>query len=279
MTDTTAHRSQILMTPWAGIYMVQTSSGHRFPKHWHDSYGLGLMESGAHRSASGRGQVEAFAGDVIACNPGEVHDGRPLGVEMRSWRMLSIEQPAMALATGAIACDSEIAHPVIRDPLVSRAVARLFHCVERWSAEQGTNSVEALACEEALVETCVLVMSRHATAPVAPDVPASELRLVRERLAAESMRPPSLGELAAMTRLSKFQLLRHFRRAYGLPPHAWLLRRRAERARALIRDGSSLASAAAQCGFSDQSHMTRVFVRQYGFTPGAWRGATHGRVQ
>jgi AraC-like DNA-binding protein len=79
--------------------------------------------------------------------------------------------------------------------------------------------------------------------------------------------------MARMTGLSKYQVLRRFERAYGLPPHAWLLRQRAERARTLIRSGLSLAQAAASAGFSDQSHMTRIFVRQFGFTPGAWRKA------
>src|SRR2546427_4255622 len=46
-------------------------------------------------------------------------------------------------------------------------------------------------------------------------------------------------------------------------PHAWLLRCRAERARVLIRDGVALAAAAAATGFADQSHMTRVFARQF----------------
>jgi AraC-like DNA-binding protein len=45
----------------------------------------------------------------------------------------------------------------------------------------------------------------------------------------------------------------------------------AERARHLIRHGADLAEAAAASGFSDQSHMTRIFTRQFGFTPGAWQ--------
>jgi AraC-like DNA-binding protein len=84
---------------------------------------------------------------------------------------------------------------------------------------------------------------------------------------------PSLLDLARLTGLSRYQVLRRFERAYGLPPHAWLLRRRAERARVLIRDGCTLAVAAVETGFADQSHMTRVFARQFGFTPGAWRRA------
>ncbi|HYU29433.1 MAG TPA: AraC family transcriptional regulator, partial [Gemmatimonadales bacterium] len=105
------------------------------------------------------------------------------------------------------------------------------------------------------------------------DAPSSDLQQVRERLADDSARVPSLADLAQLTGLSRYQVLRRFERAYGLPPHAWLLRRRAERARVLIRDGVTLAAAAAETGFADQSHLTRVFARQFGFTPGAWRRA------
>jgi AraC-like DNA-binding protein len=76
-----------------------------------------------------------------------------------------------------------------------------------------------------------------------------------------------------MAGLSKFQLLRRFEKAFGLTPHAWLLQQRAERARGLIRSGAGLAQVAAACGFADQSHMTRLFARQFGFTPGAWQQA------
>lgn len=78
-----------------------------------------------------------------------------------------------------------------------------------------------------------------------------------------------------MLGVSRYQLLRQFRFRYGLPPHAWLLSRRAEFARQLIRSGLSLSMAAARSGFADQSHMTRVFVRFYGHTPGQWRSAIH----
>jgi AraC-like DNA-binding protein len=46
--------------------------------------------------------------------------------------------------------------------------------------------------------------------------------------------------------------------------------------RGLIRAGTGLADAAAACGFADQPHMTRLFTRQFGFTPGAWQRARQG---
>ena len=96
---------------------------------------------------------------------------------------------------------------------------------------------------------------------------------MRERLADDLLAAPSLDELAALAQLGKYQLLRRFTRAYGLPPHAWLLQERVARARSAIRAGASLAQAGARSGFADQSHMTRAFTRQFGFTPGAWHRA------
>jgi AraC-like DNA-binding protein len=129
-----------------------------------------------------------------------------------------------------------------------------------------------MACDEALAEACGLLLQRHATCR--PEEQAhADLRPVRERLATELLAPPTLAELATMAGLSRYQLLRRFQQAYGVPPHAWLLQQRAERARHLILRGRRLAEVAADCGFADQSHMTRVFTRHFGFTPGACRQA------
>lgn len=72
----------------AGIEAVIASTRHRYPKHFHTQFGIGLVTSGGQKSLSGRGQVEAGPGDIITVNPGEVHDGRPIGEGSRSWRML-----------------------------------------------------------------------------------------------------------------------------------------------------------------------------------------------
>ncbi len=270
------HRSHVDATPWAGIYCVRTSSAHEFPKHWHETYGLGLMLDGAHRSSSGRGLVDAFAGDVIASNPGEVHDGRPLGSSTRSWRMLCIEQSAMDRvdpdAAFGSACRAEFTRPVARDARLVSALSTLFRRLEHWKSGAQSRRGDVVACEEALVDACALSIDRDADAPPVAGTPVSHgLQSVRDLLADESCRSPSLAEMAAVAGLTKFQVIRHFERAFGLSPHAWARQHRVERARTFIRDGTSLASTASRCGFADQSHMTRVFVRHFGFTPGAWR--------
>jgi len=254
------HRCKVLASPWPGVYGAHIESARHFGRHWHDAYGVGFLEHGAHRSASGRGNVDAYAGELITANPGEVHDGRPLGGPSRRWRILYVEPAALSAFSGA---RREIERPVIRDPELLRSLRHLFRRLE---------AGDRLACEESLVETCTEVMARYGGLR-SPREGSAEMQRVRDRLADELADPPTLAELAEISGLSRYQVLRHFERSFGLPPHAWLMQRRAERARGLIREGASLSSAAAASGFSDQSHMTRVFTRQFGFTPGAWRKA------
>lgn len=258
------HRSEVFATPWDGIHGTALDSGRHFERHWHEVFGLGLLEMGAQRSASGRGVVDACAGQLITSNPGEVHDGQPLGDAPRRWRMLYLEPVWL----GELA----LTDPVITDARLRAALERLFARLARWRSAR--DDVTMLACDEALAALLALLVAGHSTArPVATVDARVDLRVALERLADLAMPAPSLAVLAALAGLSRFQLLRRFEAQLGLPPHAWLLQRRAEEARRLVARGFPLAEAAGAAGFADQSHMTREFARRYGFTPGQLRRA------
>lgn len=263
----------MLSGPTRGIYSTHTLSGRQFGRHWHDAYGFGILEEGAQRSGSGRGRVDAFAGQVITTNPGEVHDGSPLGSATRRWCIVSVDADVFSALIEHAGAAAEITRPVIDDRLLLQRLQRLFRRLERWRACAGNRAAEELACEESLIETAVHLVARHGTVRPRTDTPDCDLRRLRELLADAPLDPPSLADMAAMTGLSRYQVLRRFEKTYGLPPHAWLLCRRAEHALRRIRGGETLIEAAAASGFADQSHMTRVFLRHYGFTPGAWRKA------
>jgi AraC-like DNA-binding protein len=271
------HHCLLSRTPWAGVHGTRIHSGRHYGRHWHATLGIGWVEAGAQRSASGRGPVEAHAGDLISSNPGEVHDGHPIGDQPRRWQMLYFEPDVAAgwLNTHRPG-DVDIGRPVFQDPPLRAALQRLFTRLAQWR-ESGAERAAALACEEAL--TIVTAgLGRHAGTALRMDpgdrMGGGPLAVVRERLADDLLNAPTLAELAMLAGCSRFQLLRRFQQAHGLPPHAWLLQQRLERARQLIRAGCGLAQAAADSGFADQSHLTRHFTRQFGYTPGAWRAAT-----
>jgi AraC family transcriptional regulator len=104
-------------------------------------------------------------------------------------------------------------------------------------------------------------------------VPWQERR-AKEILSANLDGGVPLKDVAQECRLSLSHFSRAFRSSMGVAPHSWLLTRRIEVAKQKLRDSRlPLAEVALACGFADQSHLTRVFTRMVGVSPGAWRRA------
>jgi transcriptional regulator GlxA family with amidase domain len=79
-------------------------------------------------------------------------------------------------------------------------------------------------------------------------------------------------ELAAIVRLSPSHFSRAFRGSFADTPHRYVMRRRMERAKALmLTTDASLGRIAAECGFSDQPHFNRLFRGLFGDRPRTWR--------
>jgi AraC-like DNA-binding protein len=156
---------------------------------------------------------------------------------------------------------------VLHDPELSRAFLHVHRLLE-----SNASSLERQTCWR---EALLLLFQRHARVPEAR--PAGQepqaVARARELLAARLVEPPSLEELAAAVNLSPFHFARVFRKATGLPPHAWIKQRRLEQARALLKGGCAPASVAAQLGYADQSHLSRQFKQAYGVAPGEYRQA------
>ena len=79
------------------------------------------------------------------------------------------------------------------------------------------------------------------------------------------------AELEAITGLTRYDLARQFRLVFGTSPHRYLLMRRLDLARRLMHGAPPLADVAAEAGFADQAHFTRVFKAAFGLTPARYR--------
>ncbi|AJC80346.1 AraC family transcriptional regulator protein [Rhizobium etli bv. phaseoli str. IE4803] len=258
---------RMLRSALAGVEAVEAQTHHSFSRHTHEQFGIGLVLSGAQTSLSGRGMVEAAAGDIITVNPNEVHDGAPIGAA-RSWRILYFDPEIvthLSREIGGGAGRQEIPHPVIRNGAIAARFERLFGAVTGGGAD-------GLLLEELLLQLVTDVIREDGDREERPPVPAS-IRAARDLIDDDPLAAVSLADLARESGLSRFQVLRGFAKATGLTPHAYLLQARIHRARRLIAEGTPLAEAAFASGFADQSHMTRVFVRKYGLSPRLYAGA------
>ena len=113
-------------------------------------------------------------------------------------------------------------------------------------------------------------LQRHAENAVPPQrTPAVELaRAYLQDRPTQSVTLPEVGAVAGVT-IS--HLVRSFSRSVGLPPKSYHAQVRLARARRLLAEGKSATWVAYECGFADQSHLSRRFKECHGITPGAFQ--------
>jgi AraC-like DNA-binding protein len=247
-----------------------------FARHAHPTYALGVVQRGANRFRY-RGAVHtATVGALCTVTPDEAHEVEPAGHDGFTYRCLYPSVETMREVAGAVA-GRQIAGPialppVIEDARVAGAILALF--------EAEAAGAPRIAREACLIGLLARVAVRHATAPLEPRsraAPALALARARDYLTEHCAENVGLAQLSAMVGLDRFALVRGFSRAYGLPPHTWLLQERVRRAQTMLRAGQPAAEVAAALGFADQSHLTRHFKRIVGVTPGRYGAASRRR--
>lgn len=268
-----------------GVEMLRARfTTHHFSRHFHEGYALGIIEDGALGFRYRGAEVTAPRGAVNLVVPGEAHNGYAAADQGWSYRMLYL--PADLVRRVAAQGDSRDDHgggngTVGRDlPFFASGVlddadlARRVHAVHRLLEAPDAPLLEKEIKLHSLVATWI---DRHADRAVPWPRPGNEhgaVRRAREYLHANLERDVALAELARAAHLSPFHLARVFESETGIPPHAYLIQIRLARAKEMLgaRDtGHRIADIAAATGFADQSHLTRLFKRRYGVTPGAFR--------
>jgi AraC family transcriptional regulator len=160
----------------------------------------------------------------------------------------------------------------VRDPEIEAISRQLY-------AEAGRNGMaEKMYIESLITQLAVILLRRYSTASErAKTLPSSgltrsQVRRVLDYIDANLHRDVALRDLASVSDLSMHHFARMFKRTMGAAPHRYLLERRVDRAKQLLRDtGSSLVDISLSLGFSSQSHFTNTFRRLVGATPGEFR--------
>ena len=236
-------------------------SGHGFDPHRHDTYAIGFTLDGV-QAFHYRGAAErSNAGQVFVLHPDEVHDGHAGTSAGFRYRILYVEPRLIQDALGATR-----PLPFVRDAVSNNA--RLMRAIMPALADLEA-PLEDLQREETVSDLAqALAGSDPSLAPRSREKPCWRRVTIARALLDAAVEGVTSAELEAATGLSRYALARHFRACLGTSPHRYLVMRRLDRARVLIRRGVPLADAALACGFADQSHMTRQFKKAYGLSPG-----------
>jgi AraC-like DNA-binding protein len=255
---------------------------HVYAPHTHDSFVVGTIVAGCETFRIGGSRYYAGPGDLCLIDPGVVHDGEPVG-EGYAYR-ISYPIPAFVADVTSDAVGREISWtphfstPIVRD----RELAALFAHAHRLAETRGAT----LEADELFLEFFCRLLDRHggAAAPMSAGVAGGTvhgdngpLARVFEYLDAHFAEPVNLVTLAGIARLPRTRLIRAWKLATGLTPHAWLTDRRVRAARGLLCAGAAPAEVAAACGLYDQSHLNRVFKTRVGVSPGVFQAAHRSR--
>jgi len=270
--------SRIVFAIYPEIPGVELMSGSHvsdeFDAHMHECYTVGVTLEGTELFRCRGAPYVAARGDIALLNPCEVHEGGPGPEGFWSYRMIYVRSDVLLALREDLRPAStrtlRFTNTVVADRALASAIGSLQHAMD-----QATSSLERQCL---VLKVLGALIVRHSSgvgaAPRIGREPMAVMR-VREFLHSHYERNIRLDDLSALTGVSPCHLLRSFRRAVGMPPHAYLRQVRVEHAKSMLADGMPIAQAALTAGFTDQSHLTRFFKRILGMTPGAYVAGIH----
>ena len=195
------HEVRQYRTALPGVEVVSLKSLRQFPRHSHDQFGIGVINSGGHRSWSGLGWVEAICGDIIMVNPGEMHDGHSLEGKPRSWTMLFFEpRIACDILVDGQANSIPTLCPAVRDRAQALRFGRLFDAVT-------DPQPDALRLDQEFVTTVAHAFLHHASHRPLRSFGLPSIQRIVRIIDREPERPLSLQAMADMAGVSRFHLL------------------------------------------------------------------------
>lgn len=241
-----------------------------YSKHWHETFSIGLIAKGRCNYINGRKATGVSVGTVVLMNPGDVHACNPVRGEPWSYKMLYIDVPWLCKTEGDATMNPSrsfvpFATIATTQPALYNGLSRLFDTL--------TNATTAHLEKQTATVSFVELLRRSIGASKFIMDPASPRRLMyaADFIRQNCTRSLSLEDICIEANLSASHLIRAFKKAYGLTPHAYQLNCRIEFGRSQLRAGRTIADVAFAAGFADQAHFQRVFKRFVAATPGQYR--------
>ena len=232
------------------LSVTRYERGSAIPAHEHESpYAAVVLRGGYEETSAGEAR-QCVAGSIVVHTPGERHADRfsgpttCLNVHGGGFVASRVIPPAVAAAIGS-RLRAEFLQPDDYSPQIIDALMMELDALSR--REGGTDRVPRWLDE------------------------------VRRRIETAFRDPLTASGLAAGAGVHVTHLARSFRRHYGMTVGEMLRERRVDHARRELASGRPLSEIAAEAGFADQSHFTRVFRRVTGTTPAAFRRESRSR--
>jgi len=239
-----------------------SNSNACYHTHSHDEFSFGVIDTG-HSTYQNRQNLHTIStGDLVAINPADAHSCNPRDGAW-SYRMLFVDTQWLGAMQQELFGGQED-YRAFEWQRSSRADLRLNFNQLYQSLLQDKNSLEA---ETDLLTFISASFKRQGESLIQPKISHQQADKVRQLLEDELSENHSLDDLEKESGLSRYHLIRNFKKHFGQAPHAYQLDLRIKKAKDLLQNGNSLSDTAFQLGFADQAHFQRHFKKRIAVTP------------
>lgn len=237
--------------------------------HSHETFSIGGISRGRTDYVNEAARQQVGPGAVVMMNPGDVHGCNPLADEPWSYRMLYVDRAWL----GALQHEWGFSANHDFHPYAATAstAPMLYARFNRFYEVLTDDAAEPLLRQCAAVTFFEQLQSSFGPATVIEREANRKLERAAEYISDNYAAALKLDDVCAASGLSPSYLIRAFRKCYGMTPHTYLLNRRIQLARGMLKGGGAIADVALETGFADQAHFQRIFKRFLAATPGQYR--------
>ncbi|ASU37642.1 AraC family transcriptional regulator [Herbaspirillum sp. meg3] len=244
-----------------------------YTPHTHPTFSIGIVDAGTSMFLLPDRETPIRPGDVVLIAANEVHSCNPAERASWSYRMFHLDHAWLCalLDEAGLSPQMALVSQVLRSPRARVLMDDISDAMR--------DGDDALQKETVLVDALCELFAAFCTSSseVASDTHAdaapgdTDLQPAHDHLLHHCCDKIGLDTLARLAGTGRYQLIRQFRRRYGMTPHALQLDMRINLARDFLRHGASLADVAYRTGFADQSHFHRAFKARVAATPAQYQ--------
>lgn len=244
-----------------------------YAAHAHNEWSIGAITCGQSTYTNGEDHYPVEAGTLVLMNPGQMHACNPVDGEPWAYYMLYVDvrwltelQVDLGLLSEATWRDFPI--KLLNDEQLYTRFVELCEILMNPASD-------LLLKQSKLITTLSRILPVISGEPNQSKEPQAikplNIQKVAKYIDEHCVEAVSLDELCSIANCSSGHLIRAFKKHYGFSPHAYLVNRRIQFAQAELKNGTSIADAALNAGFSDQAHFQRAFKKHVSATPRQYR--------
>lgn len=240
-----------------------------YKKHIHDTLSIGINLKGNTIYSNKEKEYSFDIGMLALVNPNEIHSCNPIDKIPNLYYMLYLDKNWCFGIQKTICEQIDTFIPFEKDLLNDKTKYKEFKLL----CENLFSNITYQEKEEELIlfltKLFKTYLKDYHIKPTKED--NTKFEKLKAYIQKNYKKNISIDELSEEFQLNSFYIIRLFKNKLNMTPHAYLINLKINKAKEYLKDGYSLVDTALECGFSDQSHFHRNFVKIVATTPNQYK--------